>query len=179
MQVLHEGVGQSELDEMGITEGTELNRQSSSYAFDHVTANFGPGASAAREELRSLVEEVCTSVVRVSCFDGGVWGGGVRCEVSVTFVGEMYGVPGFVSIWRCCAYLPLRMLRSKSNFGLLSRFIILFSFIYRRVPLGCGEPGSNRSSDGNLRRCRVSNPGLLLRWRLSRETFMRRVKNKG
>lgn len=62
LRVLNETVPQSELDEMGISEGTDAHRKSSSYAFDHVTANFGPGASMAKEELRSLVEEVCASV---------------------------------------------------------------------------------------------------------------------
>lgn len=57
LRVLNETVNQEQLDEMGITEGAEGN-QRSSFAFDHVTADFGPGASLAQEELRNLVAEV-------------------------------------------------------------------------------------------------------------------------
>ena len=65
MRALNETVDQRELDSMGISDGAEFRRQSSSFAFDHVTADFGPGASAAREELRNLVAEV-----RCLCWEG-------------------------------------------------------------------------------------------------------------
>ena len=58
LRALNEGVNQGELDKMGITEGVQGNATRSSFAFDHVTADFGPGASAAREELRAFVAEV-------------------------------------------------------------------------------------------------------------------------
>lgn len=55
--MLNDGVGEEELQGMGITEGREGSTRSS-YVFDHVTAELGPGASAAREELRHLVAQV-------------------------------------------------------------------------------------------------------------------------
>lgn len=64
LRALNESVNQGQLEEMGITEGTEHTPNRSSFAFDHVTADFGPGASAAQEELRHLVAEVCLKVLR-------------------------------------------------------------------------------------------------------------------
>lgn len=58
LRVLNESVNQGELDEMGIVDGADRTRQRSSFAFDHVTADFGPGASVAQEELRNLVARV-------------------------------------------------------------------------------------------------------------------------
>lgn len=58
LRALNEGVNKGDLDEMGITQGSEAVPNRSSFAFDYVTADFGPGASAAQEELRKLVEDV-------------------------------------------------------------------------------------------------------------------------
>lgn len=57
LRVLNEGIGDAELAEMGITEGRDAATHSS-FAFDYVTADFGPGGGATKEELRHLVQEV-------------------------------------------------------------------------------------------------------------------------
>lgn len=62
LSVLMELAGPEALDNMGITDGRRAGSRSS-FAFDHVTADFGVGASDKQEELRHLVAEVIVLVV--------------------------------------------------------------------------------------------------------------------
>lgn len=73
LRALNEGVNRGQLDEMGITEGSDAVPNRSSFAFDHVTADFGPGASAAQEELRNLVAEVKYTECMFTCMLSSSW----------------------------------------------------------------------------------------------------------
>lgn len=109
LRVLNEGVGDDELAQMGITEGRDAVVRSS-FAFDHITADFGPGASAAQEELRLLVAEVCNMLASdgppfpVPLFD---W--------LVSLVGWLVG-------WLCS--------RSSENCSSLLSLVFMFSHVW-------------------------------------------------
>lgn len=57
LRALNDGVGEDQREELGITEGREGPTRSS-FAFDHVTADFGVGASVPTDEIRHLAAAV-------------------------------------------------------------------------------------------------------------------------